>query len=140
MDNTDIKGTILISEDNLTNMKLIRDILVYYNYRVIEAYDGKSTLDKIRLYKNELDLILMDLQLPEMDGLEVIRIVKSNDSTKNIPIIVISAYAMESDIKKALKAGANNFISKPINLEDFINKINAFFLHCVEEKNAKIKD
>jgi len=134
MNNVDKKGTILISEDNMTNIKLIRDVLLYYNYEVIEAYDGKSTLNKIRELKNELDLILMDLQLPEMDGLEVIRIVKSDDSTKDIPIFVISAYAMDSDIKKALKAGGNNFISKPINLEDFIDKINTFFLHCVNKK------
>src|SRR5271165_2124489 len=115
MNNTESKGTILISEDNAINMKLIRDVLLYYDYKVIEAYDGKTTLDKIRLHKNELDLILMDLQLPEIDGLEVIKIVKSDDSTKNIPIFVISAYAMGSDIKKALKAGGDNFISKPIN-------------------------
>jgi len=63
------KGTILISEDNITNMKLIKDILLFYEYEVIEAYYGKSALEKIRENKDEIDLILMDLQLPELDGL-----------------------------------------------------------------------
>lgn len=124
------KGTILISEDNITNMKLIKDILLFYEYEVIEAYDGKSALEKIRENKDEIDLILMDLQLPELDGLEVIKLVKSDDSTKNLPIFVISAHAQESDIKKALKAGCNNYITKPINIEDFLFKINTFFMHC----------
>jgi len=129
MTNKDKKGTILISEDNPVNMKLIRDILCYNGYEIIEATDGKIALDLIRKNKNNIDLILMDLQLPEIDGFEVIKIVKSDDSTKNLPIFVISAHAMESDIKKALKAGCNNYITKPINLEDFIDKINAFFRH-----------
>ena len=127
----DKKGTILISEDNPVNMKLLRDILTFQEYDIIEAYDGKSALDMIRDNKDKLDLILMDLQLPELDGLEVIKIVKSDDSTKHIPIFVISAHAMESDIKKALKAGCDNYIIKPINIEGFIEKINAFFRHRI---------
>ena len=126
------KGTILIIEDNLTNMKLIRDVLSFYGYTIIEAHDGKTALDIIKEQKDVIDLILMDLQLPEIDGLEIIRIVKSDDSTKSLPIFVISAYVQESDIKKALKAGCNNYITKPINLEDFMNKIDAFFRHCID--------
>lgn len=125
------KGTILISEDNPVNMKLIRDVLVFYGYNIIETHDGKSAIEKIKEHKNDIDLILMDLQLPEIDGLEVIRIVKSDNSTKNLPIFVISAHVQENDIKKALKAGCNNYITKPINLEDFLGKINAFFMHCI---------
>lgn len=129
-----VKGTILISEDNPTNMKLIRDLLVFYGYEVIEAYDGKTTLEKIKENKDKIDLILMDLQLPDLDGLEIIKIVKSDDSTKALPIFVISAYVQESDIKKAMKAGCNNYITKPINLEDFMGKINAFFIHCINNE------
>lgn len=135
MEKTDKKGTILISEDNLANMKLIRDVLGFYGYEIIEAYDGKTTLEKIKERKNDIDLILMDLQLPDIGGLEIIKIVKSDDSTKSLPIFVISAYVQESDIKKAMKAGCNNYITKPINLEDFLEKINTFFMHCIDNKN-----
>jgi CheY-like chemotaxis protein len=123
------KGTILIAEDNPTNMKLLRDILNFQGYEIIETYDGKSAVEQIKQNKDKIDLILMDLQLPEMDGIEVIKLVKSDDSTKHLPVFVISAHAMESDMRKALKAGCNNYITKPINLEDFIGKINAFFRH-----------
>lgn len=129
MQQKELRGTILICEDNIVNLKLLRDVLRYQKFRLIEAMDGKTALEKIRELKDEIDLILMDLKLPEMDGTEVIKIVKSDDSTKNIPIFVISAHAMEEDIKKALKAGCNNYITKPINLEDFMNKIDAFFRH-----------
>lgn len=125
----DKKGTILIAEDNPINMKLLRDILSFQGYKIIEANDGKTALDLTRQNKDSIDLILMDLQLPEMDGLEVIRLVKSDDSTKDIPVFVISAHAMEIDMKRALKAGCNNYITKPINVEEFIEKINAFFRH-----------
>lgn len=129
MNETVYKGTILISEDNPINMKLIRDILSFQGYEIIEANDGKSALDKIKKFKDKIDLILMDMQLPEMDGLQVIKLVKSDAATKCLPIFVISAHAMESDIKKAIKAGCNNYITKPINIEDFLGKINAFFRH-----------
>ena len=130
------KGTILITEDNPANMKLIRDVLMFYEYDVIESYDGETSLKKIKEHKDKIDLILMDLQLPDIDGLEIIRIVKSDDSTKDLPIFVISAYVQETDIKKALKAGCNNYITKPINLEDFMGKINAFFMHCINNKDS----
>jgi len=123
------KGTILIAEDNPINMKLLKDILEYQKYKIIEAYDGKSAIDLIRQNKSNIDLILMDLQLPEINGLEVIKLVKSDDSTKNLPVFVISAHAMEIDMKRAMKAGCNNYITKPINVESFMEKINAFFLH-----------
>ncbi|MDD3013399.1 MAG: response regulator [Candidatus Gastranaerophilales bacterium] len=123
------KGTILIAEDNLSNMKLLKDILGFQGYKIIEAYDGKTALELTRQNKDVIDLILMDLQLPEMDGIEVIKLIKSDDSTKKLPVVVISAHAMEIDMKRALKAGCNNYITKPINVESFIEKINAFFRH-----------
>jgi two-component system, cell cycle response regulator DivK len=134
------KGTILIAEDNPTNMKLIRDVLIFSGYEIIEAYNGKDALDKIRQNKDIIDLILMDLQLPEIHGLELIKIIKSDDSTKHLTIFVISAYVQESDVKKALKAGCNNYITKPINLEDFLNNINAFFMHCIDNPETDSKE
>lgn len=119
------KGTILISEDNYSNMKLLKDILEFQEYEVIEAYDGNAALSKINSNSDKIDLILMDLQLPEIDGFEVIKTVKSNNNTKNLPIIVISAHAMESDIQKAINAGCCDYITKPINITTFIHKINS---------------
>ena len=119
--------TILIAEDNVFNMKLIRDTLEFQGYKVVEAQNGKIALNKIIELKSSIDLILMDVQMPEMDGLEVIRRIKADDSTKNIPVIVISAHAMENDIKKARDAGCIEYITKPINLIDFIKKINSLF-------------
>lgn len=126
---SECKGHILIAEDNPTNMKLLRDILGFQGYEIIETYDGKSAVELIKQNKDKIDLILMDLQLPEMDGIEVIKLIKSDDTTKHLPVFVISAHAMESDMIKAMKAGCNNYITKPIQLQDFLEKINAFFRH-----------
>lgn len=121
------KKTIFIAEDNPTNMKLINDILSYQGYAIIQATDGKMALERIKENKDIIDLILMDVQLPEMDGISVIKKIKSDDSTKNIPIFVISAYAMENDIKNAREAGCNEYITKPINVQNFIKLVNEVF-------------
>ncbi len=125
------RGKILIVEDNPSNLKLIRDILIFQDYSVIEATDGKIALETIEKNYEEIDLILMDLQLPEIGGLEVINRIKNNPDTKNIPIIVVSAHAMESDIKKCYEAGCVDYITKPINVQEFIKKINLFYYKTV---------
>lgn len=119
--------TILIVEDNPTNLKLVKDVLNYEKYNTVEATDGKIALDTIENNYEKIDLILMDLQLPEIGGLEVIKKVKNNPETKDIPIIVVSAHAMESDIKKCYKAGCTDYITKPLNIREFIKRINTFF-------------
>ncbi|MEW5819640.1 MAG: response regulator [Cyanobacteriota bacterium] len=121
------KGTIFIVEDNLVNMKLIMDLLEFHNYSIIEAYNGKEAMEKIEVHKHEIDLVLMDLQLPEIDGLDLIKAFKNDSSTKHIPIIVISAHVMEADMHKAMEAGCCNYITKPINVEEFVSKIDEFF-------------
>lgn len=129
MSEKNYKGTVLIVEDNPLNLKLVKDVLEYQGFKVIEANDGKQGLDSVKKNKNEIDIILMDLQLPKINGIEVIKLIKSDSTTKHIPVIVISAYAMDSDIEKARKAGCNNYITKPINIEDFMCKIDAVFRH-----------
>lgn len=119
--------TILIVEDNPTNLKLIRDILVFQKYNVLESTDGKAAIETVANNSQNLDLILMDLQLPEISGLEVIKKLKSDEATQNIPIIVISAHAMEADIKKCFDAGCIDYITKPVNIQEFIRKIKLFF-------------
>jgi len=121
--------TILIVEDNPINLKLLRDILNFQKFEVLEAIDGKSALELVEKNYNKIDLILMDLQLPDINGLEVIQKIKAEPESQNIPIIVVSAHAMESDIKKCREAGCIDYITKPINIQEFINKINSFFLN-----------
>ena len=119
--------TILIIEDNPSNLKLVKDVLEYQKYNVLEATDGKVGLQAVEGNKDKIDLILMDLQLPEISGLELIKILKEKPETKNIPIIVVSAHAMESDINTCLEAGCVDYITKPLNLQEFIKRINSFF-------------
>ena len=122
--------TILIVEDNPINSKLLRDILNFQKFEVLEAVDGKSALESVEKNYNKIDLILMDLQLPDINGLEVIKNIKAVPNSQNLQIIVVSAHAMESDIKKCREAGCIDYITKPINIQEFINKINSFFLNC----------
>ena len=119
--------TIFIAEDNPTNMKLLKDILSFQGYSIIEASDGESAVKKILENREKINLVLMDIQLPLMSGLDVIKTLKAEDSAKHIPVFVISAYAMENDIKNAMDAGCINYITKPINIESFLKTINEFF-------------
>ena len=119
--------TILIIEDNPSNLKLVKDVLEYQKYNVLEALDGKAGLQAVENNRDKIDLILMDLQLPEISGLELIKILKENPETKGIPIIVVSAHAMEADINKCYEAGCVDYITKPLNLQEFIKRINLFF-------------
>jgi len=118
---------ILLVEDNPSNLKLVKDILEFQHYCVIAATDGKIALETVESRPSEIDLILMDLQLPEIGGLELINMIKNNPETKNLPIIVVSAHAMDADIKKCYDAGCADYITKPINVQEFIKKINLFF-------------
>jgi CheY-like chemotaxis protein len=115
--------TIFIAEDNKTNLKLIKDILEVKGYRTLEAYDGKEAVEKISKNFELIDLILMDVQMPELNGIDAIKEIKKNPQTAPIPIIVLSAHAMGSDIKKAKEAGAVDYITKPLNILEFLLKI-----------------
>lgn len=119
--------TILIVEDNPINLKLLKAILNFQRFELLEAIDGKSALETVEKNHKKLDLILMDLQLPDINGLEVIKKIKADPESQNIPIIVVSAHAMESDIKKCREAGCIDYITKPINIQEFLNKIDSFF-------------
>jgi CheY-like chemotaxis protein len=112
--------TVFVIEDSKVNMKLIRDVLKYYNYNVIEAYDGKIALELIQGCKNQIDLIIVDLQLPEIDGFELIKLFKDDDIIKNIPTIAMSAHTMCEYMEKAIEAGFDEYITKSSNLNDFI--------------------
>lgn len=111
---------ILVVEDNPDNMILIVDILQSLDYRVIQAKDG---LDGVKMAEQQPDIILMDLSLPRMDGWTAARTIKDNDTLSHIPIIALTAHAMMGDRERALEAGCNDYVSKPINVQELATKI-----------------
>ena len=112
---------ILVVEDNRDNMTLITDILESLNYSVIPAYNGQHG---VLLAQSEMpNLILMDLSLPLMDGWTATREIKQNDKLKHIPVIALTAHAMSGDRERAIDAGCDDYVSKPINVHDLLVKI-----------------
>ena len=112
---------ILIIEDDEKNTKLIRAILERENYEVISTTDARSGIELIREIRPFL--ILMDIQLPGLDGLAATRQIKNDPSIGGIPIVGVSAHAMEEDIQKALRAGCCGYITKPIDFNNFMKVI-----------------
>ncbi len=110
--------TILIVEDDPKNLELFRDLLQVSGYKTVEATDGKQGIELARAKKP--DLILMDIQLPRMDGLEATRILKADATTSNVPVIALTAYAMKGDKERILEAGCDGYLAKPINTDEFL--------------------
>lgn len=119
-----MKKKILVVEDNDINRELMRDILGMQDYEVLLAVDGE---EGVRFAKEHLpDLILMDIQLPKMDGLQATKILKTDAVTMHIPIIALTAFAMKGDEDTFIKAGCNAYISKPIAVSSFIETIKTY--------------
>lgn len=116
---------ILIVEDEPKNLKLIQDLLQASGYRTVEATDGRQGVELARDRKP--DLILMDIQLPVMDGLEATRILKADTSTRDMPIIALTSYAMAGDEERAREAGCDGYITKPIDTRGFLKKVGEYF-------------
>lgn len=114
---------ILIVEDNEINLKLIRTVLKAKGFLLAEARDGEEALKS--LTSERPDIILMDIQIPKVDGLEVTRRIRGMDDFKDRPIIALTAHAMEGDREKILEAGCDGYIAKPINTRTFIDEIEA---------------
>lgn len=119
---TQIK-TILVVEDNALNMKLVRGLLGLGTYRMLEAKDAESGL--VLAAREMPDLVLMDIQLPGMDGLTATRELKANDRLRHIPVVALTSYAMAGDDHKAAQAGCDGYITKPIDTRHFLSKIEA---------------
>jgi CheY-like chemotaxis protein len=122
------KKKILSIEDNSANRKIIHDLLtIRGGYEVIEAVDGKEGLKKVE--SDKPDLILVDIQLPVMDGLEVTRNIRKHPdpAINQIPIIIITSYAMAEKKKKGFEAGCSAYLAKPLNLKELMETINKFF-------------
>lgn len=112
---------ILVVEDNELNMKLFHDLLEAYGYEIVQTYDGREALQLAR--DHSPDLIILDIQLPEISGLEVTRQLKEDEELKSIPVIAVTAFAMKGDEEKIRKGGCEAYIAKPISVTNFISTI-----------------
>lgn len=115
---------ILIIEDNELNMKLFCDLLEAQGYETIQTRDGMAALDLAR--DHSPDLILMDIQLPEVSGLEVTKWLKEDDELGKIPVIAVTAFAMKGDEEKIRDGGCEAYIAKPISVGHFLNVVKQF--------------
>jgi two-component system cell cycle response regulator DivK len=116
-------ATILIVEDNATNMKLSAFLLESADYTVIAATNAETGLTLAR--EEHPDLILMDIQLPGMDGLQATGLLKADDATRDIPVIALTALAMKGDEERILAAGCDGYIAKPLDYKDFLSVVAA---------------
>jgi two-component system, cell cycle response regulator DivK len=115
---------ILIVEDEPRNMKLFRDLLHRNGYETIEANDGEQGVALART--SNPALILMDIMMPKMDGIEAMRILKTDSTTKYIPIIALTSFAMKGDKERALEAGCDGYIAKPIDIHELLTAVASF--------------
>ena len=130
---------ILVVDDNDTNLYLIRFILEKGGHEVIEARDG---LEGVKLALEEKpDLVIMDIQLPGIDGMEATRRIRASEAAGKVPIIALTSFAMPADKELALAAGCNSYLTKPIDIQTFITEVNRCLVEmqneAVESKSAK---
>jgi two-component system cell cycle response regulator DivK len=116
--------TVLIVEDNELNMKLFHDLLEAHGYETVQTKNGNEVLNLAR--ENKPDLILMDIQLPEVSGLDVTKWLKDDEELKAIPVIAITAFAMKGDEQKIREGGCEDYISKPISVTNFMEVIEKY--------------
>ena len=115
---------VLIVEDNELNMKLFNDLLEAHGYGTIQTRNGVEAVELAR--KHKPDLILMDIQLPEVSGLQVTAWLKDDDELKHIPVIAVTAFAMKGDEQKIREGGCEAYVSKPISVISFLKTIDSF--------------
>ncbi len=115
--------TVLIVEDNELNMKLFNDLLEAHGYETVKTGNGLDALDLARKYRP--DLVVMDIQLPEVSGLEVTKWLKEDDSLKHIPVLAVTAFAMKGDEERIIAGGCEAYISKPISVSGFLQTIDS---------------
>ena len=116
---------ILVVEDNALNMKLFRDVLVAKGYRTLEATTGGEAVELAT--EHEPDLVLMDIQLPDSDGVQALGRLRENERTAAIPVLALTAQAMDGDRERFLAAGFDGYLSKPVNVRELIGTVR---LHC----------
>jgi two-component system cell cycle response regulator DivK len=122
--NPSMRKRVLIVEDNDLNMKLFNDLLVAHGYGTLQTRDGIEALALARQYHP--DLILMDIQLPEISGLQVTQWIKKDDDLRMIPVIAVTAFAMKGDEEKIRDGGCEAYIAKPISVASFLRTVEQF--------------
>lgn len=116
--------TVLIVEDNDLNLKLFRDLLEASGYQTLQSKDGMDGLRLVRDHKP--DLVLMDIQLPEISGLEITRMIKADPEIRHIPVLAVTAFAMKGDEEKIRDGGCDGYIAKPISVASFLQTVQSF--------------
>ena len=120
----DLAKKVLIVEDNELNMKLFNDLLEVHGYETLQTRDGSEVLELAR--ETRPDLIIMDIQLPEISGLEVTRRLKADAELKDIPVVAVTAFAMKGDEEKIRAGGCEAYLAKPITVSAFIDTVRRY--------------
>lgn len=118
------RKTILVVEDNDLNMKLFCDLLEAHDFDTQQTNDGNAVIGMVR--ENRPDLIIMDIQLPEISGLDVTRLLKADMDLRTIPVIAVTAFAMKGDEERIRDGGCEAYIAKPISVRSFIDTVRQF--------------
>src|ERR1700730_4725257 len=118
--------TVLIVEDNELNMKLFHDLLDAHGYNILQTKDGIEALNIAR--EHHPDLILMDIRLPEVSGLEVTKFLKEDESVRSIPVVAITGFALKSDEDAIRKVGCDAYLTKPISITSFLETVRNFLV------------
>ena len=124
------RKTVLIVEDNELNMKLFNDLVETRGHTIVQTRSGIEAVDLAR--KHRPDLILMDIQLPEVSGLEVTQWLKDDEDLRQIPIVAVTAFAMKGDEEKMLQGGCEAYLSKPISVARFFETIDQFLVGAAD--------
>ena len=118
---------ILVVEDNDRSMKLFRDVLQASGYRTLEATTGKRAVELA--LEQEPDLVLMDIQLPDIDGVDVLGTLRASEQAGSVPVLAVTAQAMEGDRERFLAAGFDDYLSKPVNIADLVATVRRYCGH-----------
>jgi two-component system cell cycle response regulator DivK len=121
---------VLIVEDNVMNMRLVNDLLEAHGYTTLQARDGLQVLEIARLHRP--DLILMDIQLPEVSGLEITKRLKADEELRGIPVVAVTAFAMRGDEEKIRQAGCDGYMTKPISIAGFVKAIEHYLFDTID--------
>jgi two-component system cell cycle response regulator DivK len=130
-----VSKRILVVEDQEDNRQILRDLLGNAGYELIEAENGEEALAAVA--RQRPDLILMDIQLPVMDGYEATRRIRTNPDLKSVPIIAVTSYALAGDESKALAAGCDGYVSKPYSPRELLAKVRAHLAISLPGRDAK---
>ena len=124
IDLTSVPKTVLVVEDNELNMKLFHDLLDAHGYGVLQARNADEAMEMARAHRP--DLILMDIQLPEVSGLEITKWMKADADLSSIPIIAVTAFAMKGDEERIRAGGCEDYVAKPISVTTFVDKVKRY--------------